>query len=101
MKCLFCDQEGVHARKVPNRDIMIDLCDEHYNDKSSGEILEFYRDNIENEPKEKITVSGYCMHCKEKREMTGVEDNVLPNGRKTKTGFCSKCNTKIVKIVKS
>ena len=104
MTCLFCKEEGVHAKKVPNRNVMVDLCDEHYISKSSGEILEFYRDNIENEPKEKIVVEGYCMHCKAHREMLGVED-VLITGkkgdRKSKTGFCAKCNTKIVKIVKS
>jgi hypothetical protein len=80
---------------------MIELCDEHYNDKTSGEILEFYRDNIENPPKEKVIENGYCMHCKDHREMSGVEDSTLPNGRSAKTGFCVRCNTKIVKIVKS
>ena len=100
-KCLFCDKEGIHARKVPNRDVIIDLCDEHYNDKTSGEILEFYRDNIENEPKEKVVENGFCMHCKADREMLSVENGKLDNGRNTKTGFCAKCNTKVVKIVKS
>lgn len=106
MKCLFCNQEGVHSKKVPNRDAMVELCDEHYNDKSSGEILEFYRDNIENTPKEKkATENGFCMHCKTDREMLSVEEGEVDNGskgkRSTKTGFCAKCNTKIVKIVKS
>jgi Domain of unknown function (DUF5679) len=101
-KCLFCDQEAIHTRKVPNRDATVELCDEHYNDKTSGEILEFYRDNIENTPKDKSYVEiGHCMHCKDKREMLQVEEGKLKNGRSTKTGFCAKCNTKIVKIVKS
>ena len=101
MKCLFCEEEGILSRKVPNRDVIVDLCDEHYNNKTSGEILEFYRDNIENKPKEKpATLTGYCMHCKAHREMLNVEDSKLPNGRNAKAGFCAKCNTKIVKIVK-
>jgi hypothetical protein len=100
-QCLFCKEESVHEKKVPNRDVTVGLCDEHYVDKSSGEILEFYRDNIENEPKEKVTENGYCMHCKASNEMLSIEDSKLSNGRNTKIGFCTKCNTKIVKIVKS
>ena len=99
--CLFCKEDAVHQKKVPNRDKIVGLCDEHYNDKTSGEILEFYRDNIENEPKEKVVERGFCMGCKADREMLSVKDGKLKNGRNTKTGFCAKCNTKIVKIVKS
>jgi len=100
-KCLFCEKEGTQSRKVPNRDVMVDLCDEHYNDKTSGELLEFYRDNIENTPKKKVIENGFCMHCKAHREMLNVENIKLENGRNTNTGFCAKCNTKISKIVKN
>lgn len=42
---------------------------------------------------------GYCVKCKEKREMKDVQQVTMKNGRKAAKGKCSKCGTGIYKIL--
>jgi hypothetical protein len=41
---------------------------------------------------------GYCVKCKEKREMKEPEEVVMKNKMKALKGTCPKCGTKIFKI---
>ena len=41
---------------------------------------------------------GYCMKCRMKRDMKGVK-NVIKSKRRFATGTCSKCGTKMYKIL--
>lgn len=43
---------------------------------------------------------GYCVKCREKREMQNVEPIVMKNGRHAEKGTCSTCSCKMFKIVK-
>jgi hypothetical protein len=45
-------------------------------------------------------VEGYCMKCKEKREMEDANADKMKNGRDCVKGKCSKCGTKMFKIGK-
>lgn len=45
-------------------------------------------------------VQGYCMKCKAKREMLNPK-KVIKGGRHFMMGTCSKCGTKMAKIVSS
>ena len=42
---------------------------------------------------------GYCMKCKAKREMEQAEEVVMKNKRKALKGSCSKCSTRMFKIL--
>jgi len=42
---------------------------------------------------------GYCMKCKAKREMKDVKETTMKNGRKASKGVCTKCGTKMFKIM--
>ena len=42
---------------------------------------------------------GYCVKCKEKREMVDPEEVIMKNNMKAMKGTCSKGGTKIFKIV--
>ncbi len=48
-------------------------------------------------------VEGYCVKCKAKREMNSTEETIMKGGRggpkKAMRGICSKCGTKMYKIV--
>lgn len=44
-------------------------------------------------------MTGYCMKCKEKREMKKAEDVTMKNGRPAVSGKCAVCGTKMFKIV--
>ena len=44
-------------------------------------------------------VEGYCMKCKAKSEMKDVQETVMKNGMKAAKGVCSKCGTKMFKIL--
>ena len=44
---------------------------------------------------------GYCVKCKDKREIKDAEDTVLKNGRPATKGVCATCGTKMFKIGKS
>jgi hypothetical protein len=43
---------------------------------------------------------GYCLKCREKREMQDAKEVTLKNGRAATQGTCSVCNTKITVIGK-
>jgi len=43
-------------------------------------------------------MEGYCMKCKEKREMKDVEAVTMKNGKPASQGKCPVCGTKIFKI---
>lgn len=45
-------------------------------------------------------MTGYCMKCKETREMKDAKDVVMKNGRPAVNGTCSVCGTKMFKIKK-
>lgn len=38
---------------------------------------------------------GYCMKCREKREMQDAQPVTLKNGREAMQGACAVCGTKI------
>ena len=44
-------------------------------------------------------IIGYCMKCKEKREMKDVEKTKMKNGRPAAKGICTVCDTKMYKIL--
>lgn len=43
-------------------------------------------------------VEGYCVKCKEKREIKNPKAVVLKNGKKATKGECPKCGTKMFRI---
>ena len=45
--------------------------------------------------------TGYCLKCKEQREIKGAEAITMKNGIPTTTGTCPVCGTKIFKIGKA
>lgn len=44
-------------------------------------------------------VQGFCVKCKEKREMKDTEEVVMKNKRRALKGKCSKCGTKMFRIL--
>lgn len=46
-------------------------------------------------------VEGYCVKCKEKREMTDTEEVKMKNGRPAMKGTCGTCGTGMYKILPS
>lgn len=40
-------------------------------------------------------MQGYCMKCREKREMKEPQEVTLKNGREAMQGACTVCSTKI------
>jgi Zn finger protein HypA/HybF involved in hydrogenase expression len=43
-------------------------------------------------------MEGYCMKCKEKREMKDAKEVTMKNGKKAHSGVCPVCGTKMFKI---
>ncbi len=43
---------------------------------------------------------GYCVKCKEKREIQDAKEITMKNGRPATQGLCPTCGTKIFKIGK-
>lgn len=43
-------------------------------------------------------IEGWCMKCKAKKEMVGVEHVKMKNGRPAMKGKCKSCDTKMFKI---
>ncbi len=41
------------------------------------------------------TMQGYCLKCREKREIKDVQAVTLKNGRAARQGTCATCGTKI------
>ncbi len=46
-------------------------------------------------------MEGFCLKCRQKREMQNAEQVVLKNGRPATQGLCPVCGTKITVIGKS
>lgn len=46
-------------------------------------------------------MQGYCMKCREKKEIRNPTSVVLKNGRPATRGMCPTCGTTIVRITKS
>jgi hypothetical protein len=44
-------------------------------------------------------VTGWCMKCKEKREMTETEEVKMKNGRPAMKGSCGECGCGMYKIL--
>lgn len=42
---------------------------------------------------------GYCVKCREKREITGAEEVKLKNGRPALRGTCVECGTRMFKLM--
>jgi RNase P subunit RPR2 len=45
--------------------------------------------------------TGYCLKCKEQREIKGAEAITMKNGKPAITGTCPVCGTKMFKIGKA
>ena len=45
--------------------------------------------------------TGYCVKCRQKREMKNATETKLKNGRPATKGVCSTCGTKMFRIGKS
>ena len=45
-------------------------------------------------------VTGYCMKCKEKKEIKDPVEDTMKNGRACVKGKCVNCDTKMFKIGK-
>ena len=48
-----------------------------------------------------MAVTGYCLRCKEKREISNPQAITMKNGKLATTGTCPVCGTKIYKIGKA
>lgn len=46
-------------------------------------------------------MEGYCLKCRQKREIKNARSVTLKNGRPATEGTCPLCGTKIVKIGKT
>lgn len=45
-----------------------------------------------------MQVTGYCVKCKEKREMKDAQEIKMKNGKPAVQGICPVCGTKMFKI---
>lgn len=45
-----------------------------------------------------LATVGYCVKCKQKREIKGERQIIMKNGRPATTGTCTFCGTKMFKI---
>ncbi|MGH7610709.1 MAG: DUF5679 domain-containing protein [Candidatus Dormibacteria bacterium] len=48
-----------------------------------------------------MAVTGFCMKCKQAREIKNPQPTQLKNGKPATTGTCPVCGTKIFKIGKA
>ena len=44
-------------------------------------------------------MQGYCVKCREKREMQETKEVVWKNGRRAMEGKCPVCGTKMAKVL--
>jgi Zn finger protein HypA/HybF involved in hydrogenase expression len=44
-------------------------------------------------------VQGYCVKCKDKRDIKDAKEVTMANGRKAMKGVCPKCGTGMFKIM--
>lgn len=47
-----------------------------------------------------MRVEGYCVKCREKREIKDAEKVKMDNGRTAMKGSCPVCGTKITRFIK-
>ena len=43
-------------------------------------------------------VTGYCVKCRDKREIKGVQPTTLKNGKSAMRGTCPTCSTKMFRM---
>ena len=46
-------------------------------------------------------MEGYCLKCRERREISGAKPITMKNGKPATEGTCPTCSTKIFKIGKA
>ncbi len=46
-------------------------------------------------------MEGYCLKCRERREMSNAKAITMKNGKPATEGVCPTCSTKIFKIGKA
>jgi hypothetical protein len=46
-------------------------------------------------------ITGFCVRCKEQRELLDAKEITMKNGRKAIKGKCVKCGTQVFKITAS
>lgn len=51
------------------------------------------------EQQEEVGMEGYCVKCKDKREMKDAKELTMKNGRKAAKGKCTACGTSMFKIL--
>jgi hypothetical protein len=47
-----------------------------------------------------FTLEGYCVKCREKREIKDAQQVKMDNGRTAMKGVCPVCGTKITRFIK-
>jgi len=47
---------------------------------------------------DELKVTGYCVKCKEKRDMNEAKEIKMKNGKPAVQGVCPNCGTKMFKI---
>ena len=50
-------------------------------------------------PEDMPAVQGYCVKCKDKRDIKDAKEVTMANGRKAMKGVCPKCGTGMFKIM--
>lgn len=45
-------------------------------------------------------MEGYCVKCKDKKEMNNMSETTTSNGRRMAQGVCPSCGTKMTKFLK-
>ena len=48
-----------------------------------------------------MAVTGYCLKCKKKVDISNPQQITMKNGKRATTGTCPTCGTKIYKIGKA
>jgi RNase P subunit RPR2 len=48
-----------------------------------------------------MAVTGYCLKCKDQKEIKDAQAITMKNGKPATTGTCPTCGTKIFKIGKA
>jgi hypothetical protein len=59
-----------------------------------NQLTRFYL-NLKND----IAMEGYCVKCKEKREIKDAQEVTMKNGRKAMKGKCGVCGTGMFRIL--
>ena len=51
------------------------------------------------EPKSQTEQNIYCLKCKQKRDITNVQQTTLKNGKPAYAGICPVCGTKVFRFM--